>query len=214
MSLPALFMGIAGVMATLALLALWQSVRSALGAGPMPGTVGDATLPGRAALLDEKDALLRSIKDLAFEREVGKISDEDFRRLDADYRARAREVLRALDADLAPFEEKAKGLVADALGEVEGLPSAPPEAETPPLDDPGEGLEAASRCPRCEAPNKPHARFCKSCGASFEEATAAPARPTCAACGAENDADARFCDSCGETLGAPGPSGTDAEGTA
>ena len=44
----------------------------------------------RHELLDEKEAVLKSLKDLEFEREVGKLSDEDFRRLESEFRTRAK----------------------------------------------------------------------------------------------------------------------------
>lgn len=51
----------------------------------------------RAALEEERDFLLRSIRDLEAERGAGDIDDADFRTLEADYTARAAEVLRMLD---------------------------------------------------------------------------------------------------------------------
>lgn len=52
----------------------------------------------RVALEEERDFLLRSIRDLEAERAAGDIDDADFRTLEADYTARAAEVLRHLEA--------------------------------------------------------------------------------------------------------------------
>ncbi|MDZ7674951.1 MAG: hypothetical protein U5K30_07780 [Acidimicrobiales bacterium] len=51
----------------------------------------------RIALEEERDFLLRSIRDLEAERAAGDIDDADFRTLEADYTARAAEVLRELE---------------------------------------------------------------------------------------------------------------------
>ncbi|MDQ7029138.1 MAG: hypothetical protein Q9O62_04850 [Ardenticatenia bacterium] len=50
-----------------------------------------------AELLFQRDALLAALHDLQMDLQMGKIGEEDFRRLDALYRARAVEVLRRLD---------------------------------------------------------------------------------------------------------------------
>ncbi|MGF1467063.1 MAG: hypothetical protein ACFCGT_13100 [Sandaracinaceae bacterium] len=151
MSLPAFFMALAAVTATLAFVALWQSLRAAFGAGPVgDGGLGSAA-GHRAALLDEKAALLRSIKDLALERDVGKVSEEDFQELDREYRLRAKEVLRQLDERVGPHLEAAEKDVARAMAEA---------AESAPADE-----EAPQACPACGIVNDPDARFCKGCAA-------------------------------------------------
>jgi hypothetical protein len=48
-------------------------------------------------LLAEKKALLRALKDIEFDHQMGKMSDEDAGQLQRYYRARAIEVLKALD---------------------------------------------------------------------------------------------------------------------
>jgi hypothetical protein len=109
------------VLAWLALAAgiafFWQSVRAALRAAPGPDDA-DLVSVDRAWLLDEKEAALRALKDLEFERGMGKVSEADFVRLQAQYRARARAVLAALDTDLGPWRARAEELV--------GPPPEPP----------------------------------------------------------------------------------------
>lgn len=125
-SLPAFFMALAAIMAILALAALYQSLRAAF--GDRDGAVGlRAALPGRAALVDEKNVLLRAIKDIAYEREVGKLSEADHARLDRAYRLRAKEVLRKLDEDLAPYLVQAEKLVEAEMP----VASVEPSAEEP-----------------------------------------------------------------------------------
>jgi len=48
-------------------------------------------------LLFERESTLLTIRDLQFDHEMGKLSDEDFAQLDARYRAQAIHVLHQLD---------------------------------------------------------------------------------------------------------------------
>ncbi len=70
----------------------------------------DTSTEELAELLFQRDALLAALHDLQMDLQMGKIGEEDFRRLDALYRARAVEVLRRLDelqegeAEIAPTE--------------------------------------------------------------------------------------------------------------
>ena len=53
---------------------------------------------GRAALEAERDAKYREIRDAELDRRTGKLSEEDWRELDAQLRAEAVEILSRLDA--------------------------------------------------------------------------------------------------------------------
>lgn len=110
-SLPGLFLAVAGAALVAALVALWSSVRSAFGGGPGVLVETARDLPDHAQLVEEKHSLLRAIKDLEYERAVGKIGDSDFARLDAAYRARAKQVLAQLDRDVKPLYEEAERLI-------------------------------------------------------------------------------------------------------
>ena len=59
----------------------------------------------RAALEAAKEAKYREIRDAELDREMGKLSAEDWRIVDRDLRAQAIEILRELDA-LEPGEER------------------------------------------------------------------------------------------------------------
>lgn len=193
LSLPALFMALAAVMLVLGLAAFWQSLRAVFGGGPEADAATGGVLPERTALLEEKQTLLRAIKDIAFEREVGKISEEDFARLDRAYRRRAKEVLKQLDQDLDPFIAQAERLVAVELGEAEA------EARKK-RGKRGKGRKKKPRaqaCPACGTSNDLDAEHCKECGARL-----APVE--CPSCGTENDPDAKFCKRCATSLGSDG----------
>ncbi len=53
------------------------------------------------------------------------------------------------------------------------------------------------RCPACNSPILPDAKFCESCGAKIE-----PIR-LCVNCGAPLPPDAKFCETCGKPVGKP-----------
>src|SRR5262249_57017490 len=76
----------------------WASVRTLVGETPLSGA--DAYALGAPRAEEEKKrAVLRALKDLAFERSVGKISDEDYQALVAKYRAEAKRLLKAIEED-------------------------------------------------------------------------------------------------------------------
>lgn len=156
--LPIVFIVLASTALVLTLLWLWQSLRHAfvhtLGAPP----ASDVVSPERAALLAEKRTLLLALKDLEAERDSGKLSNEDFRDLNDQYRKRARDVLRQLDGLLGPHRTRAQQLLASAAG---GVVAALPEPEAPP---PSAAAVAIQSCTGCGLANDMDAVFCKKCG--------------------------------------------------
>ena len=116
-ALPWLFvvLAVAGMLGGLA--SLWLSLSLAL-SGEAPAEAHmQLTSDARLALLTEKEALLEEIRDVAFEHEAGKLSDEDFEELNAKLRAQARHVLHALDASAEGFRDQAEALIAEKLEE-------------------------------------------------------------------------------------------------
>lgn len=63
---------------------------------------------------EQKVAILRALKDLEYEREVGKISEEDYRAVLEDYRARAKTSIALADESLAVGREKALAWLAES----------------------------------------------------------------------------------------------------
>jgi hypothetical protein len=185
-SYPALFMALAAVMLLLALAALWASFRSAFAGGAGEGATR-TNLPERAALVDEKNALVRAIKDIEYEHQVGKLSKEDFSRLDRGYRARAREVLRKLDDDIAPFVTRAEKMVGDYVA-VEDAPKTTTKA-TKKTKGTKKAKIARRVCSRCGTSNAADAEWCKECRANV-------APVSCPSCDTANEPDAKFCKKC------------------
>ncbi|MFN7984407.1 MAG: zinc ribbon domain-containing protein [Vicinamibacterales bacterium] len=107
----------------------------------------------RAALEQEKTTTLRTIKELEFDRAMGKMSEEDFREMSGRLRARAARLIKQLDAGSGYRSQIEKDL-ARRLGE-----SVDKHADTK-----GGRVHATRSCPACSTSNDTDARFCKSCG--------------------------------------------------
>lgn len=190
--LPVLFIALAGLALVTVLFQLWQSLRLvfAVRTHGMRGT--GPGVPERDRLLKEKQELLTAIRDVRFEHELGKVSDEDFERLDQRYRARAREVLQALDEQIAPYRERANELLDDVSAD-EAKPDdaksgqsragEPRPADAKPVEDAEHGTGAAGapagsagkaeqvtalKCGDCGTLNESDANFCKKCAASLK----------------------------------------------
>src|SRR5882672_4000522 len=117
--LPVFFIVLGALALVVTLFWLWQSLRDAVVLGDDAAGLamaGAGASSERAKLLDEKQSLLLALTDLGAERDAGKLSDEDFAELNARCRVRAKEVLQALDAQLAPHRAEARRLIARALG--------------------------------------------------------------------------------------------------
>lgn len=150
----------------------WASVRNLSGETPL--SIDEALgLGAPSAAEEEKRAVLRALKDLEFERSVGKISEQDYAEFSSRYRAEAKRLIAAVDQALGPVQELAEQLATQRLARA-GLVD-PPE---PPLATKEEAKEAAEESPTSTAQNERR----------------------CASCQAENDADAAFCKRCGARL--------------
>jgi hypothetical protein len=137
---------------------LWASVRTLSGDAAI--TLEEALALGAPTAAEEqKRAVLQALKDLEFERSVGKIAEPDYQELVARYRTEAKRLLRAVDEDLAPLRDKAAAYVAEQLGTERPKRSKAPKK----ADDPV--------CPSCRTENDTDAAFCKKCGAKLGDAT-------------------------------------------
>ncbi len=113
-------------------------------------TIGGKAL---AALEREKTLVLRSIKELEFDRAMGKVSDEDFEDMGASLRLRARSILKQLDVDGSSYREVIERELAERLDRA-GL-------------EPMASEQTRRVCSGCDASNELDAKFCKSCGAEL-----------------------------------------------
>ena len=114
--------------------------------------VGERT---RVALEREKLLTLRSIKELEFDRAMGRLSDEDWNEMSGRLRARAARLMKQLDAGVGYREQIEKDLAKRLESDARLTPSATP---TPSLE---------RVCASCQTGNDGDARFCKQCGATL-----------------------------------------------
>ncbi len=110
----------------------------------------------RADLEREKMLVLRSIKELEFDRAMGKLSAPDFDEMAARLRARALGLMKQLDG--GGYRAIIERDLAERLKHSRGPAPAAPEVEAAPAPVPV-GVCA------CGVQNDDDARFCKACGA-------------------------------------------------
>ena len=93
---------------------LWASVAGLSGDTPL--TLDEALGMGAPSTEEEqKRSVLRALKDLEYERSVGKISVEDYAELSARYRAEAKRLMQSLDEALAPAREEVERALQERL---------------------------------------------------------------------------------------------------
>lgn len=110
----AFFLVAAGAALLGALLILWNSVQALTGDAPL--TLEEAlTLTAPSTEEERKVAVLRALKDLEYERSVGKLSEEDYNDLTRKYRQEAKQLLQAVDESMAEGRERASALLAERM---------------------------------------------------------------------------------------------------
>jgi hypothetical protein len=146
-----------------------------------------APRPSRAAVYEPPDpeetpkgVALAALKEIEFDRETGKLSDEDYEFLKAKYTGAALEALRA-EAPGAAGGDVEVLIAARVRALRSAQTSAPPGAPS-----------CSAGGPRPEA----DAVFCSCCGQRLREGGA------CAGCGAALGAGSRFCGQCGAGVAA------------
>jgi hypothetical protein len=151
---------------------MWASLRTLGGDAPLAEGLAEASAQkaGVSDADEKKRRVLRALKDLEHEHAVGKIDDDDYAEVSARYRNEAKEILRAMDADIEPFRARAEAMAqahltgekpapvsTKAAAKVAKKPSAPPPS-------------ARRACAKCSTSNEEDATFCKKCGASLTPA--------------------------------------------
>ena len=167
----------------------------------------------RTALEREKTLLLRSIKELEFDRAMGKVSEKDFTEMSGRLRARAARLVRQLDADTGYRNEIEREIV-KRIGPSPSAARKPepvPESERHDLvrastdEDPGgvsalggstkQGLiDGSTEQDLLRGSNEPAVE--DDVGRVLQSGSAV----VCASCGTSNDSDARFCKQCGVAM--------------
>jgi len=160
---------------------LWSSVQALAGESEL--TFEEAfSLGARSAEEEQKRAVLRALKDLEYERSVGKISEDDYHEYSARYRTEAKRLIQSLDENLAESRKQVEYEIERRLAKVaaksaSNKPSEQPasaETVTETLTVTVTGAPMGRECPACQVKNELDARFCKACGNSMTEATETP----------------------------------------
>ena len=112
------------------------------GAEDRTAMVGERT---RAALEREKYLTLRAIKELEFDRAMGKLAEADFNEMAGRLKVRASRLIKQLDAG-SGYREQIERDLAKRLGDK---------------------LERERACAACSTVNASDAKFCKECGAKL-----------------------------------------------
>lgn len=158
-----------GLMTAALAWAVWVVFRTAqvMVSEPEAADVREATGRRRKELEREKQALLKALKELEFDHEMGKISDADYQEIGGNYRARAVRVMRQLD--VATGETNYRELVERDLQNRLKARRAPAgdKQDAKPEAPAAEVARAPSRpaCAKCQTLNDADAEFCKKCGA-------------------------------------------------
>jgi hypothetical protein len=141
---------------------LWASVRTLSGDAPLPIDLEAlaARRHGVDDLAEQKNRVLRALKDLESEHALGKIDDADYGSFVARYRDEAKTVMRQMDLEVAPLREQAERIARDYLDKRSLLVEGGVAESTPASD-------ARPTCGSCGTSNEPDAAFCKKCGTSM-----------------------------------------------
>jgi hypothetical protein len=134
-----------------------------------PEVLGGRT---RSVLEREKGLLLRFIKELEFDRRMGKVSEKDFSEMSSRLRTRAARVMRQLDAG-SVYREQIEREVRRRLGDAGPVARVTvPDTAYGTRDDVGRvALSGSAACLSCSTENDPDAKFCKHCGTRLEAAS-------------------------------------------
>ena len=135
--------------------------------------VGERT---RAAVDREKTLVLRSIKELEFDRAMGKVSEKDFHEMSGRLRARAINLIKQLDFWMPGYhdliERELKARLKQAGDSQPSMVDEPRAASSESRvqsarDDFGDASGSRPTCAECRTSSDPDARFCKSCGSAL-----------------------------------------------
>jgi hypothetical protein len=152
---------------------LWASVRTLSGDAPLPTDL--EALAGQTHDVDQlgeqKRRVLRALKDLEGEHALGKIDDNDYETIAAQYRDEAKALMREMDRNGAPSLAEAERIAGEYLAS-KGLGASAKNGASIKADGaPGAAVRDRLACRECSTSNEPDAAFCKKCGAAMKTAS-------------------------------------------
>ena len=135
-----------------------------------------------------KGVALAALKEIEFDRETGKLSDEDYELLKAKYTVAAVEALRGEQKALVPSDVEA--LIAARVHSLRSASTSPDTTAAVP------GALVLAACDQCGPRPEADALFCSTCGRRLS------AHQCCNRCGAVLVPGSRFCEACGRPVAA------------
>ena len=126
----------------------------------------------RTAVEREKTLVLRSLKELEFDRAMGKVSEKDFHEMANRLRARALNLMKQLDIETRGYRDLIERELEARLTQ-STVDSQQSTVESPPSTVEGQWSRVERRtgspstCSECGTPNDQDARFCKGCGSAL-----------------------------------------------
>lgn len=148
--------------------------------GPAPLLIENDALTD---LLHRKDAVLASIKDTEFDYRVGKLSQEDYERIDSSLRRQAVGLLQQIEKiapESARLDDEIEAAIAAQRRVHATRDAAPPPVRVAPVrvapsmaaphaSNGGAAGDALRFCTNCGGRVEPHHKFCASCGQPVAE---------------------------------------------
>jgi len=124
-------------------------------------------------LTERKEQLYSSILELEFDRELGKLPEDDFQRMRSELETEALAIIHQLDqlnGQSSPdsLEQRIEREVAALQIE---HPIQHPPTSAQPLQSSTPPVVQAKFCGQCGGPRRAEDRFCTQCGKAFEETT-------------------------------------------
>jgi hypothetical protein len=179
-----LYEAIAAALVALAVVALIIGPLTRPGQGPVAGADEPEDLEETP-----KGMALTALREIEFDRETGKLSDEDYASLKSKYTAEALAILRLESAPSSPAE------VSQGDGPAPGTPGGEPrDAVEALIAERVRTMQSNSiRCRSCGPRPESDALFCSSCGRSLTVGG-------CANCGAPLLPGSKFCEGCGTAV--------------
>lgn len=203
---------LAGVALLLVIWLMWLSLQSLTGETPL-GLEEAMSFAAPSAEEERKRSVLRALKDLEYERSVGKISEQDYVELSTRYRDEAKALIRALAEGNSEERARVERAIAERMAELGPAAPAPEPVDDADTDEPSDDADqpvddepdsdsapsspGESAAPEPEPKAKPAATAATAAPAA--RATPMPTR-RCAKCSTRNELDAGFCKHCGEKM--------------
>jgi len=150
-------------------------------------------------------ASLAAIRDLMFDHEMGKVTQEDYDHLLTKSKLEAAQIRRQIDQMSQNEVDVDPNIDAEIEKLVAQLKNSPANGNEPLLKDIDKEIEILKHaqhdtitCPNCGSIAQLGDAFCSSCGQSLENVTVD--ENTCPECGAPIEPDDAFCAKCGTEL--------------